>query len=229
MNIEANALATKALQGGVLQPIIPFDPATGAMLTIGGKVITRHLEATIQQHKNTAPLKEYFCKRFSWCINTFSSIDWVAFSMAYTKFPRTRTFFHKFGWKQLPTDACLHWWTPSYEHQCPLCSQDAKTDNHLFQCQHSFASNGEMILSILYTTLTVNFLIQIYSPLPRSVSWPIFRIVCPYLRNSTHVIPIQNYGSLQINKLRLDGTNLCGANKAKNGARANMYTPKDTS
>jgi hypothetical protein len=41
MNIEANTLATKALQGGVSQPIIPFDPATGAMLMIAGQVITR--------------------------------------------------------------------------------------------------------------------------------------------------------------------------------------------
>jgi hypothetical protein len=97
---------------------------------------TRHLEATIQRHENTAPLKDYLSKRFNWCTETFSSIDWVAFSMAYAKFPRTRTFFHKFGWKQLPTGARLHRWTPSYEHRCPSCSQDAETDDHLFQCQH---------------------------------------------------------------------------------------------
>jgi hypothetical protein len=136
MNIKADALATKALQGSVSQPIIPFDPAIGAMLTIAGQVITRHLEATIQRHENTAPLKDYFRKRFHWCTDTFSSIDWDAFLLAYTKFPRTMTFFHKFSWKQLPTGARLHQWTQSYEHQSPLCSQDAETDDHLFQCQH---------------------------------------------------------------------------------------------
>jgi hypothetical protein len=34
MNIEADALATKALQDGRPQPVVPFDPACGAMLSI---------------------------------------------------------------------------------------------------------------------------------------------------------------------------------------------------
>jgi hypothetical protein len=48
MNIEADALATKALQGGTSQPIIPFDPSSCVMLTINGHAITRQLETTIQ-------------------------------------------------------------------------------------------------------------------------------------------------------------------------------------
>jgi zinc-binding in reverse transcriptase len=56
--------------------------------------------------------------------------------MAYSKFPRTRTFFHKLGWKQLPTGARIHRWSPSFDHQCPSCGQDAESDDHLFQCNH---------------------------------------------------------------------------------------------
>jgi hypothetical protein len=44
LNIEADALATKALKGGKSRQTVPFDPSTGAMLTINGHVITRHLE-----------------------------------------------------------------------------------------------------------------------------------------------------------------------------------------
>jgi hypothetical protein len=34
MNIEADSLATQALKDGLSQPIVPFDPACGAMLSI---------------------------------------------------------------------------------------------------------------------------------------------------------------------------------------------------
>jgi zinc-binding in reverse transcriptase len=136
MNIEADALATKALKGGKSRPIVPFNPATGAMLTINGHAITRRLEATIQRHENTAPLTDYYLKRFHWCTLTFQTIDWDSFSMAYSRCPRTCTFFHKLGWKQLPTGARLHRWSPSFDHQCPSCGQDAESDNHLFQCNH---------------------------------------------------------------------------------------------
>ena len=56
--------------------------------------------------------------------------------MAYKQFARTRTFFTKNGWKQLPTGRRLHRWTPSYEHRCPSCNQDHETDDHIYQCQH---------------------------------------------------------------------------------------------
>ena len=56
MNIEADALATQALTNGKSQPIIPFDPATGAMLSIDSKAITRHIETTIQRHEHTGPI-----------------------------------------------------------------------------------------------------------------------------------------------------------------------------
>jgi hypothetical protein len=92
--------------------------------------------ATIQQHENTAPLTNYFLNRFHWHTATFKTIDWVSFSMAYSKFPCTRTFFHKLGWKQLPRGARIHRWSPSFDHQCPSCRQDSESDNHLFQYNH---------------------------------------------------------------------------------------------
>jgi hypothetical protein len=70
-----------------------------------------------------------------------------------------------------------------------------------FNVSISFASNGEKISSTPHTTLTVTFLIQIYSPLSKLVFWRIFRIACPSLRKGSHVPPIQNHGSLQTSKL----------------------------
>ena len=55
---------------------------------------------------------------------------------AYKPFSRTRTFFSKNGWKQLPIGERLHKWTPSYDHRCPSCDQDYKSDDHLYQCVH---------------------------------------------------------------------------------------------
>ena len=136
MNIEADALATFALQDGTSQPVVPFDPACGAMLSINGRAITRNIEATLHRHEHMDPIKSYYCKRFGWDPETLASIDWDVYSMVYTKFARTRTFFTKVGWKQLPTGARLHKWTPSFEHRCPSCDQEFETDDHMFQCTH---------------------------------------------------------------------------------------------
>ena len=136
MNIEADALATLALQNGSSQPIVPFDPATGAMLSINNHAITRQLETTIQRHEHTAPIKDYYCERFHWDPITLESIDWDTYSIAYKPYARTRTFFSKNGWKQLPIGSRLHRWTPSYDHRCPSCDQDYETDDHIYQCAH---------------------------------------------------------------------------------------------
>jgi hypothetical protein len=50
---EADTLATKALQGGTSRPIILFNPATVAMLTIYGHVITRRFEAILSNDMKT--------------------------------------------------------------------------------------------------------------------------------------------------------------------------------
>jgi hypothetical protein len=55
MNIEADALATKALQGGKSWPIIPFDPGTGAMLAMKSQdVLKLQSNATKTQHPSPA-------------------------------------------------------------------------------------------------------------------------------------------------------------------------------
>ena len=83
MNIEADALATNALRDGRSQPILPFDPSCGAMLSINGRAITRNIEATIQRHEHTDPIQQYYCKRFGWTEDTFTMIDWDIYAMVY--------------------------------------------------------------------------------------------------------------------------------------------------
>ena len=81
MNIEADALATKALADGASIPQVPFDSATGVMLSIAGRVITRKLEATLNNHEHTGPLLGCYRSRFHWSQKTLTSIDWDAFAI----------------------------------------------------------------------------------------------------------------------------------------------------
>jgi hypothetical protein len=136
MNIKADKLATKALKDDSSQPIFPFDPACGAMLRIHGCAVTRNIKATVHRSQNLAPIKEYYCKCFGWCPKTLKRIDWDVFSMLFPKIPCTCMFFSKFGWKQLLIGNCLHKLSPSYDHCCPSCNQEYKTDDHIFQCKH---------------------------------------------------------------------------------------------
>ena len=118
------------------------------MLSIDGKTITRRLEATLHQHEHTAPIMEYYCARFKWTPSTSQSIDWETFAMAYKPFARTRTFFSKNGWKQLPTGCRLHRWSPAYDHRCPSCNQDSESDDHVYQCIHIHRQQWRRDLSL---------------------------------------------------------------------------------
>jgi hypothetical protein len=42
------------------RPMVPFDPATGTMLSITGSAITRNIETTLHHHKHTAPILDYY-------------------------------------------------------------------------------------------------------------------------------------------------------------------------
>ena len=137
MNVEADMLATLALQNwGSPKSIVPFDPLSVVMLSIKGRAVTRNLESTIRLQQHIPPLRLYYRQRFQWDSITFDDIDWDVYSMAYSKFPRTRTFFSKFGWKKLPIGARLHVRTSCYDHRCPSCHGDFETDDHVFQCRH---------------------------------------------------------------------------------------------
>ena len=138
MNVEADLLATLALQHwGSPKSVVPFDPLSYVMLSIKGRAVTRNLESAIRLQQHINPIRKYYRKRFQWDSTTLDDIDWDLFSTAYSKFPRTRTFFSKLGWKLLPIGTRLHKRTPSYDHRCPSCHQDFETDDHIFQCSHS--------------------------------------------------------------------------------------------
>jgi hypothetical protein len=147
--------------------------------------------------------------------------------MAYTKFC-TLTFFHKFGWKQLPTGACLHRWTLSYKHQCLSCSQDAETDDHLFQCQHLLRKQWrkDLINSLhnthsdfldpdLFSIAKIGLMAYFQNCLPLfEERFP--RDTYPELRKLTDQQTVIGWDQFVLGKW------------SKNGACANMYTPKDT-
>ena len=90
---------------------------------------------TLRHPSFPAPCSLY-CHHFLWSHETFDFIDWGSYSSVYTKYTCTCTFFHKFGWKQLPVGSLLHSWWFCHDHCCPSCSVDLEDDDHLFQCEH---------------------------------------------------------------------------------------------
>ena len=106
------------------------------MLSINGRTITRNIEKTLHQHEHTAPLLDYYRSRFQWSQTTINTVDWESYASAYKPFSRTRTFFTKNGWKQLPVGRRLHRWASGYDHRCPSCSLDFESDDHIYQCLH---------------------------------------------------------------------------------------------
>ena len=137
LNVEADALATSAMAHlGRPYPLVPFDPSNGVMFHIRGATITRRFDQAVHSAVHLPPLCSHYCNKFKWTQDTFYSIDWDSFSSVYTKYTRTRTFFHKFGWKQLPVGSLLHEWRFCHDHRCPSCSSDLEDDDHLFQCEH---------------------------------------------------------------------------------------------
>ena len=118
------------------QCTVPFDPSSGAMLSIASTTVTRRLEHTITTSAHIEPLRKYLCSRFSWTHTTFWNIDWPSFNSVYSKYPRAQTFFTKFGWKKLPVGKRLHSREKRYNDRCPDCLLPAETDDHLVQCHH---------------------------------------------------------------------------------------------
>ena len=137
MNVDADALCSTELhEYGHYLPDVPFDPISIVQFCIDGRAVTRDYAAAIESRLHLPPLRIYLCQRFHWTPEIFSSIDWTSFSSAYSSFPRTRTFFYKFGWKKLPCGERLHRREGRYDDRCPCCLQPNETDDHIFQCLH---------------------------------------------------------------------------------------------
>ena len=148
LNVEADELATMELQEyGSIKSYVPFDPSTGALLTINGRTITRQLGPMIHNQHHLAPMRRYYRERFNWSYEDFESIDWAHYSIVYSRFPRHRTFFSKLGWKLLPIAKRLHPRTPSFDHRCPSCHQDHESDDHVYQCEHQLRAQWRISLN----------------------------------------------------------------------------------
>ena len=99
-------------------------------------MVTRDLEQAIQERFFSSSLRQWYCKHFSWSLNTYELIDWDLFSGVYSSYSCSRKFFYQVGWKKLPVGYRLHQWNASFDDTCPLCWQPHETDVHLVQCRH---------------------------------------------------------------------------------------------
>ena len=137
LNVDADALARDEMANfGRRLPEVPLDPVSCVLVSIGGCTITSDVESAVRNQRFLPKLREYLCRRFQWSKQTFNSIAWDDFSIAYSKYPRSRKFFMQFGWKKLPCGGRLHARESRFDDRCPCCFCPEETDDHLLQCNH---------------------------------------------------------------------------------------------
>ena len=119
-------------EGGTLEP--PYE-GSRAMLRIGKEWITSKYKQAIYSARHTPPIREYCCRRFDWDDSTFDAVHWETVGTVRRKLTRT---------KRMQSMKVMHGWLPIMHmrqfvtgvKQCPGCTCDDETMDHLFQCPH---------------------------------------------------------------------------------------------
>jgi hypothetical protein len=121
LNVEADSLATDfnaALTHPL--PVIPFDPATRILLTIGQKTVTSHIRSQIRYQMHHHPLADLIRQRYKWTVPVFRSVDFKSGGLIYRSFYEHQSSLTKFIHEQLPTAA--------YHIESPMFTMPAVTD-----------------------------------------------------------------------------------------------------
>ena len=131
-------------------PLVPLDPACQVLVDVRGVTVTTNLVHTLHSMLQLPALRDYYLERFHWSWDTFDTIDWANFHLAF-KDKRRRAFLVKLCLKKLPVGERLHRWADHYDSRCPHCLQPDETDDHLFQCTDSSRSGwrSSFLASIL--------------------------------------------------------------------------------
>ena len=124
--------------------ILPDE--VGAVLTIEGKQIFRKMKEAIYFAAHAPEMVEYLAK-YEWG-EGFGLIDWKSHKKAWESTPPGQRFSvskRVFGW--LPTNERLHSWVPpAHPHpNCPLCSNEIETNDHVFQCDNPISRGEQQI------------------------------------------------------------------------------------
>ena len=135
LNVEADALATEALQQ-VQAPMlkVPLSQSAAVLLDLDGRTVTRHIESSLKHHIHRPGARACMCDRFQWTCSAFDTIDWEVFNASLRSMKRRQQWCFKFTLKKLPAGERLHRREEHYDHHCPLCGGEQETDDHMLQC-----------------------------------------------------------------------------------------------
>ena len=123
LNIHADELTTVGLQHLLPSTIVPMDPATHVQLHhTTGRTITKRLMPTVQSICQLPALKQYYLRNFKWSRKDFDNVDWMLFTLVYTKYRKKyQAFAHKYAMRKLPTGSRIERNGGNEESQCSTC------------------------------------------------------------------------------------------------------------
>ncbi len=146
------------------------------LLRIGETWITSHINKHITHASHFVTIRDYCLTKYSWSTSIFNSIYWEGIGRArrrgtHTQLMHTSKLMH--GW--LPVNHVVGRYTGI--SQCPGCSVQDETIDHLFHCPHQqmVKARTESLSALRH------FLIQ--AGTPRTFSDPFVHFIQSYLEN----------------------------------------------
>ena len=190
LNVECDRLATETVQlaqstngreGYEDTLSLPYS-GSRALLNINGMWITSEQQRYIRRAKWGGTLKEYCLEKYGWTHATFNKVNWEVVRTVRNKLPSSK-FIH--------TSKIMHGWLPVMHMQahstgcpqCPGCSWQDETLDHMFKCEHIEARKRRA------ETIVVLRAKGIAMGIPRAIMEAITRILYEYTAGIDSTVP----------------------------------------
>ena len=180
-NIEADRIASDTAATALtlahhdpMLTIQPPYPSSKAMLRIRETWITSHSDRHILTAHGTPAIRDYCMAKYKWTDSIFDSVDWKTIGTARKKCSKTEL---------MQTSKIMHDWLPvmhMYGHvtglqQCPACTHQDETLDHLFHCQHpALTRTRETALTTLVQKGKTLRIPHIFTDTIRGMLWAYF-------------------------------------------------------
>ena len=155
-NCDADKLASAfhdTLQGRQSQKVVPILPNTRVHLEIQGTTIVGHHKSELRQAAHLPPLLVYLQARFEWGHEVIQTLDWEAFRAATQSYDEQRATLVKHVHSSAPTAKYVHRNDSHESAQCPSCSCEVETNDHVIVCPAASRKNWrESTIARLMTT-----------------------------------------------------------------------------
>ena len=134
LNVQADTLATAALQEASTHRKVALFPTAKCQLILAGASITRRIPQAIRFQAGAKDIQEYLRERNKWTQDTLDEIDWTAHGAAHSHHRSHRCFLVKLCHRHLPTGKTLHRRDNKYPSRCPGCNEAEESHDHFIGC-----------------------------------------------------------------------------------------------